>query len=82
MKIKIYSTKTCVYCHMEKEYLKSKNIEFEEVLLDENPDEISKMADLCGSMAVPCTHIVKDDGKEEVIVGFDRPKLDATLGLA
>jgi len=82
LKIKIYSTKTCVYCHMEKEYLKSKGVEFEEVLLDEKPDAIAKMVDLCNSMAVPCTHIVKEDGKEEVIIGFDKPKLDAVLGLA
>jgi len=81
-KVKIYSTKTCDYCHMEKEYLKSKGVEFEEVLLDENPDQISKSMDTCGSMAVPCTHIIKDDGTEEKILGFDRPRLDAALGLA
>jgi len=81
-KVRIYSTKTCVYCHMEKAYLKSKGVEFEEILLDEKPDEISKLVDTCGSMGVPCTHITREDGSEESILGFDKARLDAALGLA
>lgn len=81
-KVKIYSTKTCVYCHMEKAYLKSKGVDFEEVLLDEKPDEAAKLLDLCGSMGVPCTHIIKEDGSEQSILGFDKAKLDSALGLA
>jgi glutaredoxin 3 len=81
-KIKIYSTKTCVYCHMEKAYLKSKGVDFEEILLDERPDEIAKSVDICGSMGVPCTHIIKDDGTEHKILGFDKAHLDSVLGLA
>ena len=80
-KIKIYSTKTCVYCHMEKHYLDSKGVKYEEVMLDDKPDEAAKLLDICGSMAVPCTHITKDDGSDEVIIGFDKPKLDTALGL-
>lgn len=81
-KVKIYSTKTCVYCHMEKEYLKSKNVEFEDILLDEQPDQVAKLIDTCGSMGVPCTHIIKDDGTEERILGFDRHRIDQALGIA
>lgn len=81
-KVKIYSTKTCVYCRMERAYLESKGVDFEEVLLDENPDEIAKVIDTCGSMGVPCTHIIKDDGTEERILGFDKARIDAALGLA
>ena len=81
-KIIIYSTKTCPYCHLEKEYLKSKGIEFEEVLLDEHPEQIQKSVDTCGSNGVPCTHITKDDGSEEKILGFDKARIDAALGIA
>lgn len=80
-KIKIYTTTTCPYCHAEKEYLKSRNIDFEEVLVDKNPEEIPTMLHVCNSMGVPCTHITKDDGSEERILGFDKARLDQALGL-
>ena len=81
-KVKIYSTKTCVYCHMEKAYLRSKGVDFEEILLDEHPEEAAKSLDICGAMAVPCTHIIKDDGSDARILGFDKASLDAALGLS
>jgi len=81
-KIIIFSTTTCVYCHALKGYLKSKHVAYEEVNLDEQPEEIQTSVDTCGSMAVPCTHITLDDGSEERILGFDRPKFDQVLGLA
>ena len=81
-KVKIYSTTTCVYCILEKQYLKSKGVEFEEIFLDKQPEQIQASFDTCGSMGVPCTHIIKDDGTQERILGFDKPKLDAALGLS
>jgi glutaredoxin 3 len=80
--ITIYSTKTCVYCKMLKDYLHSKNVEYKEVLLDERPDEISKSLDACGSMGVPCTHIKTEDGQEVNILGFDKARFDEVLNLA
>lgn len=81
-KITIYSTTTCAYCHMEKEYLDSKGITYDEIVVDKDPSRIPELLDTCGSMGVPCTHIVKDDGSEEKILGFDKSKLDAVLGLS
>ncbi len=81
-KVKIYSTSTCPYCKAEKAYLKSKNIEFEDALLDQHPDEVQATIDTCGSMGVPCTHITKDDGTEVNILGFDQSKIDEALGLS
>lgn len=80
-RITIYSTKTCPYCHMLKSHLKSKNIEYEEVLLDEQPERAVEAVHICNSMGVPCTHIVKDDGAEERILGFDKARIDKALGL-
>lgn len=79
--IQIYSTRTCPYCLMLKEYLKSKNIAYEETLIDTNPGEAQKVLDLCGSMGTPCTHIKLADGKEVNILGFDKPRFDEVLGL-
>lgn len=40
-------------------------IAFEEVVLDQHPEEIQALMDTCGSMRVPCTHITLDDSIEE-----------------
>ena len=80
--VKIYSTTTCPYCKMLKSYLQEKGVVYGEILLDEQPDQIQKSIDTCGSQGVPCTHIVKDDGTEVSIMGFDKPKIDEALGLA
>jgi len=80
-KIKIYSTTTCPYCKMLKEYLTEKNIEFENVFLDQKPDQIQASIDTCGSQGVPCTHIIKDDGTEVSVLGFDKEKINEALGI-
>jgi len=80
--VKIYSTTTCPYCKMLKSYLQEKGVAYEEILLDEQPDQIQKSIDTCGSQGVPCTHIMKDDGTEVSIMGFDKPKINEALGLA
>lgn len=78
-KITIYSTKTCPYCKMLKDYLKEKDFTYEEILIDDHPEEAQKLIDLCGSMGTPCTHITLDDGKEVNILGFDKKKIDEVL---
>lgn len=80
-KIKIYSTKTCVYCNMLKRYLNDKGVAYEEVLLDEQPERAAEAIHICNSMGVPCTHITFDDGREEKILGFDKAKFNQVLGL-
>lgn len=80
-KVKIYSTTTCPYCKMEKAYFTEKHIPFEDVLVDERPDQLQTFIDTCGSMGVPCTHITKDDGTEVKILGFDKEKINQALGI-
>ena len=67
---------------MQKDYFASKNISYQEILVDENPDEAQKMIEISGQMGVPFTVIDKDDGSMVTILGFDRPKIDETLGIA
>lgn len=80
-KVKIFSTTTCIYCKALKEYLSNEGVAYEEVLLDVQPEAIQESIDTCGSMGVPCTHITLDNGDEVKILGFDKPKIDAALGL-
>lgn len=81
-KVKMYKTVTCPYCKMETEYLKSKNIQFEEVYVDQDPKAAQEMIQKSGQMGVPLTEITHDDGKAEYILGFDRPRIDKALGLS
>ena len=79
-KVTMYTTTTCPFCRMQKEYLNSKNVKFSEILVDENPQEAQKMIAISGQMGVPFTVIVKDNGQQVNILGFDKAKIDDALG--
>ena len=74
--ITIYSTPTCVYCKTLKEYLASKNLAYQEIDVADNEQELEKMVAISGQMGVP---VVEIDGN--VVVGFDREKIDEILKL-
>ena len=80
-KILVYTTTTCPFCKMQKDYFNSKNIAFSEILVDENPGEAQKMIELSGQLGVPFTVITKDDGTVEKILGFDKERLNSILGI-
>lgn len=81
MNIKIFTTTTCPYCKMEKAYLDSKGIKYENVFVDHDEEAAKKMIEESGQMGVPFTIIIKDDGTEVKILGFNKPKIDEALGL-
>lgn len=81
-KIKMYTTHTCPYCFMLKDYLKKHDVSYEEVYIDTDPRGAVQSLDSCGSMGTPCTHITLDNGEEVNILGFNKPKFDEVLGLA
>ena len=74
--ITIYSTPTCVYCKSLKEYFTEKNIKFQEVDVSENEKELEKMVAISGQMGVPVVDI-----EGEVVIGFDKEKIDEILKL-
>jgi glutaredoxin-like YruB-family protein len=76
MKVKIYSTPQCGYCHAEKEFLKENGIEFEELNVFSDVKAREEMINKTGQMGVPVTDI---DG--QIIIGFDRGKLKQLLGI-
>ncbi len=80
-KVTIYTTATCSYCKMEKEYLDSKGIKYENIFVDQDPKAAEDMVKISGQMGVPFTVITKDDGTLETILGFDRARIDAALGM-
>lgn len=80
-KVKIYSTTTCPFCKMEKQYLEEKGIQYENIFVDQQPDEAKRLIEESGQMGVPFTEIQKDDGQIVKILGFDKNKLNEALGL-
>ncbi len=82
MSVTIYTTTTCPYCKMEKEYLDSKGIKYENIFVDLNSVQAKEMMDLSGQMGVPFTVIKKDDGSEVKILGFDKAKLNEALNIS
>ena len=80
--VTMYTTRTCPFCKMQKDYFNSKSIAYREILVDENPNEAQKMIEISGQMGVPFTVIVKEDGTQVNILGFDRVKIDAALGIS
>jgi len=74
--VKIYSTSTCPYCTMAKDFLKKNNIEFEAVDVGTDQKAAKEMTDKSGQMGVPVLDI---DG--EIIVGFDKEAITKALGI-
>ena len=73
--VKVYSTPTCPYCVMVKQFLKEKNVDFEDVDVSVDQEKAKEMVDKSGQMGVPVLDI---EGK--IIVGFDRDAIDSALG--
>lgn len=74
--VKVYSTPTCPYCVTLKEYLKEHNIEFEDIDVSADAKALDEMVEKSGQMGVPVADI-----NGEVIVGFDKEKINKALGI-
>lgn len=72
--ITVYSTPACVYCHMAKEYLKGKKVEFKDIDVSQDSEAAKWVMDHTGQLATPVLDI-----NGTVILGFDRPAIDAAL---
>jgi glutaredoxin 3 len=75
--VKVYSTSTCPYCTMAKEFLKKNNIQFESVDVGMDREAAKEMKDKSSQMGVPVLDI---DG--QIIVGFDKDAISSALGIS
>lgn len=74
--VKVFSTPTCPWCKKVKDYLKSNNVEFQDINVAEDTAARKEMFQISNQMGVP---VVQIDHK--VILGFDKDAIDETLGL-
>lgn len=52
-KVVIYSTAQCPYCVQAKQLLEQKNVSFEEIRIDKNPEKADEMIKRSGRKTVP-----------------------------
>ncbi len=72
--ITVYSTPTCPYCHMAKDFFKAKGLEFTDYDVADDQVRAQEMIKKSGQMGVP---VIDIDGK--IIVGFNRGELEKAI---
>ncbi|MDI6737472.1 MAG: glutaredoxin family protein [Nanoarchaeota archaeon] len=75
-KVKIYSTPTCPYCDMAKQFLSEHKVKFEAVDVSKDRKAAAEMIEVSGQMGVP---VIMVGG--QCIIGFDQPALKKALNL-
>lgn len=74
--VTIYTTPTCVYCKLTKEFFKQNKVDFKEVNVATDEQAAKKMIEKSGQMGVPVIEV-----DEKIIVGYDKEALKAALEL-
>lgn len=74
MYIKIYTTSTCHWCKITKDYFKSKEIEYEEFDVGADTEKASEMVKISGQRSVPVIDI-----NGTIIIGFNKEAIDECI---
>ena len=74
--VTIYSTPTCIYCKLAKQFFFENKISFKEIDVAEDSQAAQRMIKISGQSGVP---VIEVDGK--IVVGFDKPALKKYLQL-
>ncbi len=75
-KVEIYSTPTCHFCHLAKDFFSEKGVKYQEYNVATDLDKRREMVEKSGQMGVPVIDIAG-----EVVVGFDEEHITKILGL-
>ncbi|MDC7232295.1 MAG: glutaredoxin domain-containing protein [Spirochaetales bacterium] len=74
MSVVVYSTPSCGYCNLAKDYFKKNNIAFTDYNVAVNPQKAEEMVKKSGQMGVP---VIDVNGR--IIVGFNQPAIESAL---
>ena len=74
--VKIYTTPTCIYCKMAKDFFMKNNVAYEEHNVVEDDVAREEMGAKSHQLGVPVIDI-----NGEIFVGFNRADLEKALGL-
>ena len=72
--VTIYSTPTCPFCQMAKEFFKEHNIEYTDIDISKDEEKQKEMIEKSKQMGVP---VIEIDG--EIVVGFEKKQLAKLL---
>lgn len=75
-KVTVYSTPTCHFCNMAKEYFNANGVNYESFDVSVDQEKRREMMDISGQLGVPVITIDND-----VIIGFNKPKLAELLNI-
>jgi glutaredoxin 3 len=75
--VEIYSTPSCHFCHMAKEWLAAKNIPYADYDVAADMEKRKEMVEITGQLGVPVIKIGDD-----VMVGFNPDHMAQLLGVA
>ncbi|MCX6755536.1 MAG: NrdH-redoxin [Candidatus Nomurabacteria bacterium] len=75
--VTIYSTPTCHFCHLAKDFFKANNVAYTEYDVAADMEKRKEVVEKSGQMGVPVIII-----GEDLIVGFNKPKVAELLGIA
>ena len=70
----VYSTPSCPYCRMTKDYLGKRNVKFRDIDVAADKDAAKAMIELSGQIGVPQIVI-----GNSVIVGYDPEEIEKAL---
>ena len=76
-KVTIYSTPSCHFCHMAKDFFTEKSVAYEDFDVSTDQAKRQEMIQKSGQLGVPVIII-----GNKVIVGFNKPKIVELLGIA
>ena len=74
--VTIFSTPTCHFCHLAKDFFTENNIAFTDNDVATDLTKRQEMIELTGQMGVP---VIKID--DDIVIGFDEGKVNELLGL-
>ncbi|WP_062199410.1 glutaredoxin family protein [Massilibacterium senegalense] len=72
--VKVYTTSTCPYCTMLKNFLNDQEIAYEEINLQQRPDMVDYVMKSTGNLGVPQTEI-----NGQWVIGFDPNQIMALV---
>jgi len=70
----VYSAPWCAFCHAAKEYFDKLGVKYDDRDVEQDIKFGQEAVSKSGQMGIP---VIDIDG--DIIIGFDRPKIDAAL---
>ena len=64
---------------MVKKWRDAKGVNYNVVNLDEQPEKQKEIYEKSGALTVPVTLVEKEDSSEEVVIGYNLPRLAAVV---